>query len=720
MTPSTGPLGQGKICKTARSAGLIGRFAMVVLLLMVLKTCMGQQTDMGWPTYGGNAGGQRYSASKQITPVNVKQLQKVWEFHTGALGTKHAGSLSAAFEATPVLFHDTLYLTTPFDVVFALDPATGTKRWSFDPQVNSPSDGNIITSRGVATWAGSAHLAEGSPCRSRILFGTLDTRLIEIDAATGEKCVEFGTGGELDLTLGVDHKAGQVFPITSPPTVVGDVVVVGSSIPDNQAVDVERGTVRAFDVRTGKMLWSWEPIPWAQKQAVRTGAANVWNVISSDPELGMIYLPTGSASPDYYGGMRPGDNRDADSVVALDAETGRKVWAFQVVHHNLWDYDVAPEPLLFTFRDKTPAVAVTTKMGMVFVLDRRTGVPLWPLEERPVPQSDVPGEQSSPTQPFSTLSELGPLSLTQEGSWKKDLSDERFCNEQISKLRNEGIYTPPSLRGSVEFPGPLGGVNWGSAAFDPSTGTLYANNNRYPYRVQLFPRGKQPPLPFLFLHPSALWFNAHFSKHVGPVVVVTIVVALVLCAVPKQWSPGPWGGAAVLLVFGLVVAEFIVNDGIRRANEAMALQASFGVDQSPQSKTPYVLRREPILDHLGHPCAQQPWSALTALNLNTGKKLWEKPLGTLVEGQQTGTVSLGGPMVTAGGLVFSAGTREPLLRAFDAATGEELWKGQLPVPAQATPMSYQANGKQYVVVSAGGHGAFRTPQGDSVVAFRLP
>jgi quinoprotein glucose dehydrogenase len=313
----------------------------------------------------------------------------------------------------------------------------------------------------------------------RVFLGTLDARLLALDAKTGKPCADFGNNGSIDLSRGVHFQGIGFYGMTSPPTVVGNVVVVGSTVGDNQQVDIESGVVRGYDAISGKLLWTWEPLPWAENQKIRTGAGNVWGVISADPVLGLVYLPTGSAAPDIYGGMRPGDNRDANSIVALDAATGTKVWAFQVVHHDVWDYDIPSEPILFTWRG-IPAIAVTTKMGMIFLFDRRTGQPLIPVEERPVPQSDVPGERTSPTQPFQNIPPLAPLVMGDSSS--------EVCRRQIANLRYEGIYTPPSLKGTLNYPGPTGGVNWGGAAIDPNTGILYANTN--PHCLDYTPRSK--------------------------------------------------------------------------------------------------------------------------------------------------------------------------------------------------------------------------------------
>ncbi len=362
--------------------------------------CGAQAPRADWPTYGGDPGGQRYSTATQINRENVRQLHVAWIYHTHALDSGRAGSLSAMFETTPVLFEGSLYLTTPFDEIIALDPITGAERWKYRPKLRDLHEGDLITSRGAAVWGSRK---TGVPCSGRLFVGTNDAQLIAVDAETGAPCEDFGREGVVDLAEGMVGR-DRDFHVTSAPTVLGNMVIVGSSIPDNQYAEQAKGTVRAYDAITGKKVWTWEPLPWREKWAEHTGAANSWTTIASDKDLGLVYVPTGSASPDYFGGMRPGDDRDADSVVAIEAATGSKVWAFQVVHHDLWDYDVASEPLLFTWHQTTPAVAVTTKMGMVFVLDRRTGKPLFPVEERPVPQSDVPGESASPTQPFSAVS----------------------------------------------------------------------------------------------------------------------------------------------------------------------------------------------------------------------------------------------------------------------------------------------------------------------------
>lgn len=673
----------------------------------------------GWSHYGGDAGGMRYSASTQITRDNLKQLKPVWSFHTHALDVPRTGSDDASFEATPILFHGTLYLTTPFDVVYALDARTGQPRWSFDPKVGPLVAGGMVTSRGVSVWESAVALAAGQ-CSRRVLFGTVDARLMELDADTGTPCAGFGVGGAVDLKKDVYFQGFGFYEVTSAPAVVGNVVVVGSTVGDNQQVDAESGLVRAYDVTTGKQLWSWEPLPWAVENHPRTGAGNTWSTISADAALGLVYLPTGSASPDYYGGLRPGENRDADSIVALDVATGKKVWAFQVVHHDLWDYDIASEPVLFTFRDGTPAVAVTTKMGMVFVFDRRNGKPLYPIEEEPVPQSDVPGEVTSPTQPISSLPPLAPLlpNLTNDyaDGWHRSLWNRLVCKVKLATLRDDGLYTPPSLRGSVLYPGNLGGVNWGGAAFDPATGVLYANTNRAAYSSELIPqqglymRWHDEWKPQIEDWP--LWIYSALG---------ILAVNILYHYEQRRLRPGSgpkyaWLPSLRALIAAMVVAAIAAPMCFVPPEVFLS---HFGHELSPQRKAPYKILRDPLVDSDKRMCVAPPWGAVSALNLNTGKLAWESPLGSMVAGEKTGMMNFGGPIVTASGLLFTAAAEDPYLRAFDAVSGAELWRGELPVPAQATPMTYTLDGRQYVVVSAGGHADKKDFRGDSVVAFAL-
>jgi quinoprotein glucose dehydrogenase len=603
--------------------------------------------DEGWPTYSNAPTGTRYSPLTQIDRANVQQLKLAWTFHTHALDEARELNHKAAFEATPILVDGKLFFSTPYDHVIALNPATGEKIWEFDPQLELPYGASEVTSRGVSAWRDPK--AKSDPiCTLRIFVGTLDARLIAVDGATGKRCADFGDNGEVDLTSGVRLRDPGDYQVTSAPAIVKDLVITGSSIGDNRAVTLERGIVRAFDVHTGKLRWSWDPIaPWASQTTPRTGAGNAWSTISVDAERDLVFIPTGSASPDYFGGIRKGDNKWANSVVAIQASTGKFVWGFQVVHHDLWDYDVAAQPALFAWKDGTPAVAISTKMGRVFVLNRLTGAPLIPVEEKPVPKSDIPEEAASPTQPSSIS--VVPEKLTSEDAWGISPEEKQWCAGKINSVRNEGIFTPPSLKGIIAYPSNVGGVNWGSTAYDPVHHLLILDTNHLPIFVKLIPR--------------------------------------------SEFEAAKKGASDLDRLHG----EFARQEG-----------------------APYAMFRTPLLTARGLPCNAPPWGTIAAVDLFTGKKVWDVPLGTYVPGMTTGSVNLGGPMVTAGGLVFTSAAMDGFLRAFDAETGKEVWKVELPAGGQATPMTYSVNGTQYVVIAAGGHGKLGTKQGDSVVAYTLP
>ena len=614
-----------------------------------VSTARGQaKPDTGWPTYSNDPGGTRYSPATQIDRTNVSQLKPAWTFRTGALPHDEELDKKAAFEATPILVDGKLFLSTPYDHVIALDAQTGAKLWEFDPKLELPYGASEVTSRGVAAWR-EPHAKAGAICGLRIFIGTLDARLIALDGATGKPCADFGTEGEVDLTTDVKLRDPGDYQVTSAPVIVKDLVITGSSMGDNRAVTVERGIVRAYDVRSGKLRWTWDPIaPWAYQTTPRTGAGNAWSTISVDAERDLVFIPTGSASPDYYGGFRKGDDKWSDSVVALRASTGAFVWGFQVVHHDLWDYDVASQPALFAWKDGTPAIAITTKMGRVFVLNRLTGAPLLPVEERPVPKSDIPGEEAWPTQPASTIS-LVPEKLTPEDAWGIKPEEREWCAEKIKAARAGEIFTPPSLQGTLVFPSNVGGVNWGSAAYDPQRHLLFVDTNRLPIFVKLIPRAD-------------------------------------------------------------------LDAARKNATDSDRLHGEF----ARQTGAPFAMFRTPLLAPSGLPCNTPPWGTIAAVDLFEGKKVWDVPLGSFVPGMNTGTITLGGPMATAGGLVFTAAAMDNFLRAFDSETGKEIWKYELPAGGQATPMTYTLKGKQYLVIAAGGHGKLGTKQGDYVIAFTLP
>ncbi len=615
----------------------------VATVLLACAACA--QTPDEWPVYGRDAGGTKYSPLALIHRGNVGQLRVAWIFRTGDMYDPKGNGRQTAFESTPLFINGTLYVSTPLGRVIALDPDTGTSRWSFDPKLDRTAGYGDFANRGVAAWV------DPRTKEQRIFIATIDARLFALNGATGKSIGAFGVGGQVNLKTGLRNPvlSDSEYEETSPPAVIGDTVVVGSAIADNGRAEAPSGEIRGFDARTGKLRWSFDPL-----KGQKAGAANAWSIISVDEKRNLVFVPTGSASPDYFGGERKGDNVYANCVVALRGDTGELVWHFQTVHHDLWDYDVASQPTLFTLRrqgKEIPAIAIGSKTGNLFILNRETGVPVFGVEERPAPKSDVIGEVASATQPFPVLpAPLAPQKFGPGDVWGATDADRNWCTEQLAQHRSEGIFTPPSLRGSIVFPGNIGGMAWGGSAYDPERGLLIVPTNRLAALVRLIPRDE---------------YNQR--KKTG--------------GLREEWSP--------------------------------------------QSGTPYGMARQLLLTPTMMPCNPPPWGALTAIDVTSGAKKWESPLGVLPwltdrpEASQWGSVNLGGPIATGGGLVFIGATLDPYLRAFDIETGAELWKGSLPTSARATPMTYRSHGKQFVVIAAGGHDVPGIPMGDYLVAFSL-
>jgi quinoprotein glucose dehydrogenase len=625
------------------------------------KTAAVKIPAAAWPAYGRDGGGMRFSPLNQVNGQNVTALKIAWVHQTGELKT-YEGTRAiqqAAFEATPVMIDGVLYFSTPSNRVFALDATTGKQQWIYDPKVDLRKGHSEITSRGVSVWPAAGSI-------KRIFVATIDGRLVALDAKTGKPIVSFGEQGTVDLKKGV----GDDLSVTSPPAIIGNMVIVGSSLGDNQRFNYPPGTIRAYDAISGALKWGFDPIPhdstdaawatWQGPKAHQAGAANAWAPISVDEQRDLVFIPTTCPSPDYYGGERLGQNLYGNSIVAVRASTGKMVWYYQVVHHDLWDYDIACQPVLLNVQKEgktIPAVAVGTKMGHIFILHRETGKPLFPVEERPVPASDIPGEAAWPTQPFPVLPKpLGIQSISEKDAWGPTEKDREAAAQRIGQYTNKGIFTPPGSKGSIITPGNAGGIHWGGMCFDPQQGLLITNINLLPAIIRMIPREQ-------------------------------------------------------------VASIMNENKELIRA------------ETGRQEGTPYVMKRDYLFTINNNEAMMQtqpPWGTLVAVDVNTGLKKWEVPLGYMMdtikypEAKKWGSLNFGGAIATAGNLVFVAATRDGHLRAFNSQTGAELWKHPLPAGAQATPMTYSMHGKQYIVIAAGGHGKFGTKMGDYVVAFALP
>ncbi|HLW74212.1 MAG TPA: pyrroloquinoline quinone-dependent dehydrogenase, partial [Gammaproteobacteria bacterium] len=569
------------------------RISIALATLLAMGAAYAAAPDTGWPAYGGDAGGTRYSTLKQINRENVGELRVAWIFHTGELGQGVMDWSRSAFEVTPILYDGTLYLTTPSTNVLAVDAATGVLRWRHDSHNRNDLHYSDGVSRGVSLWVDEASPAS-APCHARIYAPTLDSRLLALDAATGKPCEDFGEHGEVNLLKDV-HSVDEPdsewrnYLVTSPPAIIDGKVIVGSSIGDNRAVQLELGIVRAFDARSGKLLWSWDPIPrdpsnpvykdWSPEGAKITGAANAWAPLSVDPLRHWVFVPTGSASPDFFGGERPGDNRWANSLVALDAATGKLVWGYQLVHHDLWDYDLASQPALVDLihdGKHVDAVIQATKTGFLYTFDRATGTPLFPIVEKPVPQDAVAGETPSPTQPIPSAPPalVRQAPITPDDAWGVAWFDTHACRKRIEADRSEGIFQPPSTKESIMLPGNAGGSNWGGIAFDPERQLAVANTMDLPFLVALVPRDQ---------------------------------------------------------------LEAELKDPLYDPYEFGRMRG-----------TAYAMRRRTFMSSLGIPCVKPPWGKLTAVDMVHGTIKWQIPLGdTPFIHMNLGMPNLGGPMVTA-------------------------------------------------------------------------
>jgi len=622
-----------------------------------------------WTAYGGSDRGDRYSTADLITPENVDKLEKAWEYHTGDLpGEGDPGELTN--QVTPLKIGDALYLCTPHSIAIALDADTGEERWRFDPSINRKAEYyQHMTCRGLAfhdatRYAGATPTSPqpAGRCERRLFLPTNDGTLIALDVEDGKPCEDFGNAGVVDLKVGLGDDALGVYLPTSPPVVTERLVIVGGSITDNGAVDSPGGVIRAYDVRSGQLVWNFDPgnpdatEPLPPGETYVRSTPNAWTIATADESLGLVYIPTGNQTPDQWGALRtPESERFTATLVALELETGRVRWEFQTIHHDLWDRDLPSQPTLVDIdapQGRVPAIIQPTKRGDLYVLDRRTGVPIVPVEERPVPQGTVEGDFTAPTQPASALSYAPDEPLYERDMWGGTPLDQMMCRIQFRKLRYEGDFTPPSEQGSLIYPGNVGTFNWPSVAVDPSRQLLFGAPNYLAFVSQMVKRSEVDP------EERTGGGETGLQPNLGAPYMVRLNPLLSVLGLPCQ-AP-PWG--------------YVTAVDLRTMQKVWMYKNGTSRDSAP----------------LGIPL-------------------------------RVGTPALGGPIVTAGGLAFMSGTLDYYLRAYDLQTGEELWKGRLPAGGQATPMTYvsERTGKQYVVQMAGGHGSFGTQIGDSVVAWTL-
>lgn len=700
-----------------------------MLALGALTACgPGGPEDRDWPAHGGNAGHTQYSPLDQITPQNVKQLQVAWTYHTGDARENGRSQI----QCNPIVVHGVLYGTSPQLKVFALNAATGEERWAFNP-FDSDSEAHALgVNRGLVYWESDED--------QRILVAA-GQRLYALDARTGRPIPGFGKQGSISLKAGLGPRAENLYVLSNTPgAIYKDLLIIGTRVSEGPA-PAAPGHIRAFDVRTGALRWTFHTIPepdefgydtWPPDAYRRIGGANAWSGISVDHERGLVFLPTGSAAFDFWGGNRHGANLFANCLLALDADTGERVWHYQFVHHDLWDRDLPAAPVLVTVTHdgrRVDAVAQTTKSGHVFVFNRETGEPLFPIEERPVPPSDLEGEQAWPTQPLPVAPPPFSRQVFTE-DMVTDLTPESHA-AVLARLRQSRAgqpFIPPSTQGTIIFPGFDGGAEWGGAAFDNATGLLYVNGNEMAWILTMveIDSGRETSAAARGRHTYQLnCAVCHGIDRRGDSQKTFPALVNVSARLPKAEVDRIIAGGK-----GMMPAFPSLSDNERRDlvaylfGEAPAADAEADPD-APDRSIPYTMTGyNRFLDPDGYPAVEPPWGTLNAIDLNKGEIAWQVPLGELPElvsrGRPgTGTENYGGPVVTGGGLVFIGATKDEMFRAFDKRTGEVLWETLLPAGGYATPATYAIDGRQYVVIAAGG-GKMGTKSGDAYVAFALP
>ena len=699
-------------------------------IILFLTGCLPGKTDNSvgagkdWPVYLGDNFSSQYSILTEINKDNVERLELAWEYHTG----EDVSENHSQIQCNPIIIDGILYGTSPKLKVFALNAATGIRLWEYDPDPTGKSAKNV--NRGVVYWQ------DGSD--KRILFSS-GPDLYALNAVTGELVKTFGTSGKVSLREGLGVRAKDLYVVaTSPGIVYHELLIIGSRVSENEGA--APGFIRAFNIRTGILEWVFNTIPqpgefgydtWPEERYKTAGGANSWAGMSLDEERGIVYIPTGSAAFDFWGGNRKGANLFANCILALDAQTGKRIWHFQTVHHDIWDRDLPAPPNLLTVTHKgrkIDAVAQITKSGFVFLLNRETGKPLFPIEEKPVPASDLSGEEAWPTQPFPlSPPPFVPQVFTEDEITTISPESHAYVSGILAKTQTGKPFIPPGMQGTVIFPGFDGGGEWGGAAVDPTTSVLYVNSSIMPWiltMIEVNPdknnsaglgeqsykvncavcHGTERQGDPTGTNPALMTVSEKYSKEE-----ILLLINTGKGFMPSfNHIPDTEKNALVAFLTGKKVEKDAHLQGIENNPGAV-----------PYTHTGY----NRFLDPEGYPAVKPPWGTISAIDLNNGTILWQVPLGEYKELiangiPPTGTENYGGPVVTAGDLIFIGASKDEYFRAFNKDTGKELWKYKLPAGAYATPSVYLAGGKQYVVIACGG-GKMGTPSGDSYLAFTL-
>jgi quinoprotein glucose dehydrogenase len=700
-------------------------------------SCNQNKAYTGWPQYKGSNENIHYSSLKQVDTANVKQLQVAWTYHTRDADSANHSQI----QCNPIVIDGIMYGTTPKMKLFAIDAATGQEKWQFNPFDSLAKDKRMFfimnNSRGVAYW--------GNGDDKRVFYAA-GPYLYCVNATTGKTVTDFGDKGKIDLHDGLGRDVADLFvTASSPPIIYGDIMIMGTRV--DEGSHAAPGHIRAYDVRTGKQLWIFHTIPYPGEPGYETwedpnaykfiGGANVWSGFSLDEKRGIVYGCTGSASYDWYGGNRLGNNLYADCLLALDAKTGKLIWHFQDIHHDVWDKDIPSAPALVTIKKDgkdIEAVAITTKTGFVFTFDRLTGKPVYDIVEKPVPTfTDMAGEKLSKTQPYPSL----PAPFMSQYLTEKDLnpylpdSSKQQVLKAFRSYKTDHMFNAISLQGTVVFPGLDGGAEWGGPSYDPESGILYVNANQMAWIIQAIPLNNKEVANETNLQAGQRLFKAncmtcHGADRKGTGNFPSLI------NIERKYKPASLdtllqSGRRMMPAFRQLkavernaIASFILN------NSAEQHKPFINADSHKDDvfKVPYsIVGYNKFLSKEGYPAIAPPWGTLNAINLNTGKLVWKTALGddpVFPHGKElSGTENYGASVITKGGLLFIAATKDGKFRAFNKKTGKLLWEVNLPAPGYATPSVYELNGKQYIVIACGG-GKMNTRSGDSYVAFALP